>query len=242
MDANEIRWTAAVADLEQALGYAFRDPALLRDALTHPSYRFENAVEADNQRLEFLGDAVLGFLLADRIFRGPEEHPEGMLTVLRASVASGAALAAKARTLALGPALLLGRGEALTGGRDRDSDLADAFEAVLGAVYVDGGIAAVSDVFDRLFAADLEHLGRDPWIDNPKGRLQSLAQKTFRVDPVYVTLSETGPMHSRVFAVRVTVGEERSAEGRGPTKRAAQAAAAAALLRHLDETATEEAT
>ena len=123
-----------------------------------------------------------------------------------------------------------------------DHDLADAFEAVLGAVYVDGGIAAVSDVFDRLFAADLEHLGRDPWIDNPKGRLQSLAQKTFRVDPVYVTLSETGPMHSRVFAVRVTVGEERSAEGRGPTKRAAQAAAAAALLRHLDETATEEAT
>ena len=242
MDEEQANWIGAAAALERALGHAFRDPALLRAALTHPSHRFEASGDVDNQRLEFLGDAVLGFLLADRIFRGPDEHPEGMLTVLRASVASGAALAAKARTLALGPALLLGRGEALTGGRDRDSDLADAFEAVLGAVYVDGGIAAVSDVFDRLFAADLEHLGRDPWIDNPKGRLQSLAQKTFRVDPVYVTLSETGPMHSRVFAVRVTVGEERSAEGRGPTKRAAQAAAAAALLRHLDETATEEAT
>lgn len=237
MDANEIRWTAAVADLEQALGYAFRDPALLRDALTHPSYRFENAVEADNQRLEFLGDAVLGFLLADRIYRSRQDHPEGMLTILRAAVASGASLAVKARALGLGPALLLGRGEELTGGRDRDSDLSDAFESVLGAVYVDGGIDAVSAVFDRLFAVEMATMGRDPWLDNPKGRLQSLAQKEHRVDPVYETVSESGPKHNRVFEVRVAVGEGLTAEGAGATKRAAQAAAAAALLRKVEETA-----
>lgn len=236
MDANDNTWAVAVANLQQALGYTFRDPTLLRDALTHPSYRFENDAEADNQRLEFLGDAVLGFLLADRIYRTRRDHPEGMLTILRAAVASGASLAVKARSLGLGPALLLGRGEELTGGRDRDSDLSDAFESVLGAVYVDGGIDAVSAVFDRLFAGEMATMSHDPWIDNPKGRLQSLAQKEYRVDPVYETVSESGPKHSRVFEVRVTVGDGLTAEGTGSTKRAAQAAAAATLLKKLEVT------
>ncbi|MGI5869764.1 MAG: ribonuclease III [Kiritimatiellia bacterium] len=235
MDANDTSWAAAVADLERALGYAFRDPALLRTALTHPSYRTERQAGADNQRLEFLGDAVLGFLLADCIYHAHEDHPEGMLTILRASIANGAALAAKARALGLGPALLLGRGEEITGGRDRESDLSDAFESILGAVYIDGGFDAVSAVFERVFADEVANLAHDPWIDNPKGKLQNLAIKNHGVDPVYETLAETGPVHNRVFTARVTVGEALAAEGSGASKRAAQAAAAAALLKQLKE-------
>lgn len=202
-------------ELQKSLGYKFKDLALLESALTHRSYRFENNTETDNQRLEFLGDSVLGFLLADRVFRGYAEHPEGMLTVLRASVASGVALANKARSLHVGDALLLGNGERMTGGQNRESNLADVFEALLGAIYLDGGIEAVSSVFDALFAEELSDLNEDPWRDNPKGQLQSIAQKDFHVDPVYETLEETGPKHCSRFRVRVSVGEELKAEGRG---------------------------
>ncbi len=221
-------------DLQASLGYVFTKPELLEIALTHRSYRFENNTETDNQRLEFLGDAVLGFLLADRIFRGFAEHPEGMLTVFRASVASGVVLAVKARSLRIGEALLLGNGERLTGGQDRESNLADAFEALLGAIYIDGGIDAVSNVFDRLFADELSELKEDPWIDNPKGHLQSIAQKEYHVEPLYETLEEIGPKHCNSFRVRVSVGETLKAEGVGGTKRAAQSAAAAELLKGMD--------
>jgi len=224
------------SDLEVSLGYRFRDPALLETALTHRSHRFENESGSDNQRLEFLGDAVLGFLLADRVFRGYAEHPEGMLTVLRASIASGVALAAKARTLRIGEALLLGHGEQITGGRERESNLTDALEAVFGAVYLDGGIEAVSGVFDRLFADEIGGLGGDPWMDNPKGRLQSIAQKVHHREPVYETLEETGPKHCARFKVRATLAEGLSAEGSGGTKRTAQSAAAEALLKKIEGT------
>lgn len=233
MQQNPENWQAAVAALETKLGYTFHDTALITEALTHPSYHFEQGLDYDNQRLEFLGDAVLGFYLADRIYRMRQDHPEGMLTILRASIASGAALAARARGLGLGAALLLGRGEAMTGGRDRESDLSDAMEAVLGALYLDGGIAAVSGVLDRLLAEEIAHLGRDPWMDNPKGKLQSITQKRYRIDPVYTLIEERGPKHEREFEVLVEVGDIGKAQGVGGTKRAAQAAAAAALLRQL---------
>ncbi len=221
-------------ELQKSLGYEFKSSDLLESALTHRSYRFENNTETDNQRLEFLGDSVLGFLLADRVFRGYVEHPEGMLTVLRASVASGVALACKARSLHLGDALLLGNGERTTGGQNRESNLADMFEALLGAIYLDGGIEAVSNVFDNLFAEELSALKDDPWSDNPKGHLQSIAQKDYQVDPVYETLEETGPKHCSRFRVRVSVGEALKAEGTGGTKRAAQSVAATALLKEME--------
>lgn len=223
-------------ELQKSLGYEFKSPALLESALTHRSYRFENNTETDNQRLEFLGDSVLGFLLADRVFRGYAEHPEGMLTVLRASVASGMALASKARSLHLGDALLLGNGERTTGGQNRDSNLADVFEALLGAIYLDGGIEAVSNVFDNLFAEELSELKEDPWNDNPKGHLQSIAQKDYLVDPVYETLEETGPKHCSSFRVRVSIGDNLEAEGIGGTKRAAQSEAATKLLKEMATT------
>lgn len=216
-----------------AFGHAFADPALLETALTHPSFARENPGAPDNQRLEFLGDAVLGFLLADLVFRGGADKPEGELTRRRAAVASGAALAAKAREIGLGAALRLGRGEAKTGGADRASNLEDAMEAVFGAIYLDGGLGAARAALERLFAAELAALPSvGEWSDNPRGELQALAQAQFGAQPEYGPVSASGPAHEPVFEATVRAGDEE-ASGRGPTKHAAQAAAAAALLARL---------
>jgi len=226
---------AATRALAGRLGHTFRNPTLFEAALTHRSFSHEQPVPViDNQRLEFLGDAVLGFLLADRVFQDQHDHPEGMLTILRSALASGVALAEKARQFELGAALRLGLGERRTGGQDRDSNLADALEAVIGAVYLDGGIEAVSAVFDRLFREDMAALRADPWRDNPKGRLQNLAHHTYHVEPVYELVSETGPRHDARFQIRVRVGGTPAADGWGTTKRAAQAAAAAAWLKQTE--------
>lgn len=223
----------ATTALEHALGYRFRDPVKLELALTHRSYANEHALPVDNQRLEFLGDAVLGFLLADRVFCGYATHPEGMLTILRASIASGAALAKKGRQLGLGAILRLGNGEQATGGADRDSNLTDALEAVLGAVYLDGGMPAIREVFDRIFGEDLAALQDDPWRDNPKGELQSIAQRDYQVQPTYTIIQETGPVHQKQFRSCVSINDVLQAEGAGVTKRAAEVAAAAALLKQM---------
>ena len=218
-----------------AFGHAFADPALLAAALTHPSFAEENPGAADNQRLEFLGDAVLGFLLADLVFRGETKRPEGELTRRRAAVASGAALAAKGREIGLGAALRLGRGEAKTGGADRASNLEDAMEALFGAVYLDGGLDAARAALERLFARELAALpSLGEWSDNPRGELQALAQARFGVQPDYGPVSVSGPAHEPVFEAVVRAGGEE-ATGRGPSKHAAQAAAAAALLARLGE-------
>ena len=216
-----------------AFGHAFADPALLETALVHPSFAKENPGAADNQRLEFLGDAVLGFLLADRVFRGDASGPEGELTRQRAAVASGAALAAKGREIGLGAALRLGRGEAKTGGAERASNLEDAMEAVFGAVYLDGGLGAARAALEKLFAAELAALPSvGEWSGNPRGELQALAQARFGAAPEYGPVAVSGPAHAPVFEATVRAGGEEAA-GRGPSKQAAQAAAAAALLASL---------
>ena len=224
-------------EIEKSIGYEFKDKFLLTCAAIHRSYKFENKCEEDNQRLEFLGDAVLGFLLADRIFKKASNHPEGMLTVARSSIASGASLAVKAASIGLGDVLLLGHGETITGGRKRESNLADAIEALLGAVYIDGGIEAVSNVFDKLFEDDLQKLTDNKWYDNPKGHLQYIAQKKYQACPVYETIRQTGPEHNATFVVRVSVADKFFAEGQGASKQAAQSAAARALM---DDIGNEE--
>lgn len=222
--------------LEDVLGYRFRDPALLETALTHRSFRFESREACtDNQRLEFLGDAVLGFLLADIVYQRYEEHPEGMLTILRSRVVSTAALAETAREIGLGTHLRLGRGEAASGGCERDSTLADAMEALLAALYLDAGIERTLEVFQRLFETRLRSLQEDVWLGNPKGRLQQLAQRQFHTSPVYRTLAEEGPHHARVFRSEVAIGGLHRAEGTGNNKRSAQVAAARALLSLLGD-------
>lgn len=224
----------AYHNLEDVLGYRFRDPVRLETALTHRSFRFENReAGVDNERLEFLGDAVLGFLLADLVYERYEEHPEGVLTILRSRIVSTSALASVARDIGLGAHLRLGRGEVAGGGRERESMLADAMEALLAALYLDAGIRKAAKVFQKLFASRLDALTEDVWEDNPKGRLQQLAQRDFHAAPVYRTLAEEGPHHARVFRAEVAVGDDRRAEGEGNSKQSAQVAAARALLAAL---------
>jgi ribonuclease-3 len=226
--------------LEKALGHRFRRRDLLRAALTHRSYRFESAegerataVEPDNQRLEFLGDAVLGLLTAEHVFDAYADAREGTLTTARSRVTSGKALAALAASLELGAHLHVGRGEESSGGRGRESNLADALEAVLGAVYCDGGIRAARKVFSRLFVPLVEGLADDPWEGNPKGRLQELAQARWKTSPVYRLVRREGPAHNAVFSVEVVVKGRARGVGKGRNKQQAERQAARRALERL---------
>ncbi len=229
---------ASLNELEQILGYNFKDRSLLEAALTHSSYRYENPQDCtDNERLEFLGDAVLGLILADIVYRRYQRQQEGTLTILRSHIASEPGLAAVARDLGLGRFLRLGRGEELSGGRNRDSMLADAMEAILGALYLDAGIAAATSVFERTFEQRLNSLPRDHWADNPKGKLQQISLRRYQIPPSYRTLSEEGPPHAKIFTAEVALGEHCRATGSGTNKQSAQVAAAEALLAQLDREA-----
>jgi ribonuclease-3 len=217
--------------LERAIGHRFRDRKLLETALTHASYRVEQGgAGADNQRLEFLGDAVLGVLAAESLFAAHGALDEGGLSVLRSQATSGKTLAAAARRLGLGPRLRMGRGELLAGGAERDGALADALEAIIGAVWLDGGLKAARKTYAALATQPDETQPLNVWADNPKGRLQEYAQHHHRTVPVYALCDESGPAHRPSYRVRVSVGEALSAEGEGPTKRAAEADAAGRLL------------
>lgn len=227
--------------VEEKLGYKFSNIKHLEEAFTHRSYRFEMKLDYDNQRLEFLGDAVLGFLLADFVYRKQEDQPEGVLTVLRSNVASGVALAELAAELELGEHLALGKGEKQSGGDKRESNLADLMEAVLGAVYIDGGLDAIRPVFNKLFDKGLKNMKNDIWHDNPKGFLQHIAQKYYDVAPTYEIVSKEGPMHNLVFTAEVLIpGKELKGYGKGSTKQMAQVNAAIELLKLLPEVGNEQ--
>lgn len=222
--------------LEKAIGYRFRKRARLALALTHRSYRFENAdVEEDNQRLEFLGDAVLGFAVAAHAYETNENHDEGVMTSLRSQVTSGQALATIARTLELGEYLLMGKGEQQSGGRARSSNLADALEALLGAAYQDGDMKAVRKIFKKVFVPELAALSGDVWASNPKGKLQEISQRRWKKSPVYHLRKETGPAHAAVFTVDVELDDGISATGEGRSKQNAQREAARQALKMLGE-------
>jgi ribonuclease-3 len=220
--------------LENRLGYVFRAPEGLRQALTHPSRRHEMALAGqiveDNQRLEFLGDAALGLLAANALYRSFPACPEGELTRLRSGLTSTQALAAVARELGLGETVLLGKGEDSSGGRTRESNLADTLEAVLGAAWLDGGWPALHTIFERVFAPRLEELAAVGAEGNPKGALQEIAQRDHGRPPDYVTVEESGPAHARHFVVEVRVEGVPCGRGEGPSKRAAEHAAARAAL------------
>jgi ribonuclease-3 len=216
--------------LQTRLGYAFADANLLQTALTHPSFRHEHPeAGADNQRLEFLGDAVLGLLLAEQLFREKPEADEGALTVLRSRCSNGRVLAEIARSLALNECLLLGRGAGHDGNRCRPSSLAAALEAILGAAWIDGGLEAARAIYARLFHDRAGALEADPWRDNPKGELQARVQAGEPVLPVYTLLAADGPEHAPRYRVQVEAAGCR-AVGEGGSKQAAEKAAARAWL------------
>ncbi len=216
--------------LQRTLGHRFRRLTLLRRALTHPSYVNEHPDEAggDNQRLEFLGDAVIDFIAAAWVYRRYTEFAEGRMTRLRAALVRTETLARLARQVGIDETLRLGYGEEEAGGRQRDPNLCDAFEAVVGAVYLDGGIAAARAFVEPLLGpvarATLERAAdRDA-----KSRLQEWSQAEQRVTPRYRIVAERGPDHAKTFEAQVLLGDRVVGQGSGRSKQAAEQAAAEA--------------
>jgi len=216
------------------LGYRFQNQDLLQLALTHPSARYERNLPDDNQRLEYLGDAVLGLAAANYLYHHFRELPEGQLTMLRSNLTSTTTLAEMARNNGLGPLLALGRGEEQSGGREKSNNLADTLEAVIGAIYLDGTMAAVEDVFSRLFVPLLDGATTSPSSANYKGILQEWAQKAGLPCPGYSVVEEAGPAHLRLFSIEVQLVDGRKATGQGSTKRAAEQEAAMKLLSQIN--------
>jgi len=230
-------------ELQRQLDYVFRDLGLLTLALTHPSVAHEQGLPLQtNQRLEFLGDAVLQLVLTRELYEKFPDSGEGPLTKARAKLVNRRSLAERARHLNLGQHLMLSRGEELSGGRNRGSALADAFEALLGAVFLDAGFEAARDFILRQFLAAFGELSVIPTLENPKGELQELLQSFSSEAPRYHVASATGPDHDREFECTVHHAGVELARGRGKSKKAAESEAALAALVIVRERREAEAT
>lgn len=218
-----------IDEAQQAIGYRFGCPALLDEALTHKSYVNEQKDRGgrDNERLEFLGDAVLSLIIGEHVVAALPDASEGELSKLKARLVSEASLARAARGLGLGALLRLGRGEELNQGRDKNSLLANAVEAVLAAIYLDGGLDAARAFALRACAGELEQIGNDAEAQGDyKTQLQEWCQKRYETLPQYETVRESGPDHQKLFEVQVTVQGELVGAGVGRTKKEAEQVAA----------------
>lgn len=214
---------------ETALGYSFSDPALLERALTHASHGDGRSRTASNERLEFLGDRVLGLMAAETLFKAFEGLDEGGLAHRLNALVNKDACARAARRIGLGEALRLSPAEERLGGREKTSILADGCEAVIGALYLDGGLPAARGFFDRLWAEEIEGLTKRP--KDPKSRLQEWAAQKGYGAPVYETVARKGPDHRPVFEIEVAVKGLEPARGEGGSKQDAQREAAQSLLK-----------
>lgn len=224
-----------IADLQKKLGIVFIEPGLLRQALVHSSYINENpaAVPGHNERLEFLGDAVLGLVAAGELYRSFPDLSEGELTRLRAALVRRDTLARVARSVDLGSFLLMGKGEESGGGRGKSTNLAGALEAVVAAVYLDAGLDAAGEMVARLFASEWPKLSGPEAVIDFKSRLQEIVQSRFQRTPLYRLVSETGPHHDMIFTVEVSVNSEVLGQGSGRSKKLAETEAARAALARL---------
>jgi ribonuclease-3 len=233
--------TASSRNLEQDLGIEFSDRSLLERALTHRSFLNENPhwPLEDNERLEFLGDAVLDFVVAEYLYRHFPEETEGELTSLRAALVRTEMLADFARQIDLGIYLRLGRGEAESGGRERPALLCSAFEALVGALYLDQGIGTVIDLVVRLVTPAISDILAQEANKDAKSRLQEWSQGYWHLTPTYCTVAERGPDHAKEFTVEVSIGDKVYGQGTGPSKQIAEQAAAEAALATLERRATE---
>ncbi len=215
-----------------ALGYRFADPELLQLALRHRSWCAENGNVAPNERLEFLGDSVLGLVITDHLYRTYRDEPEGVLARRRAELVSTVMLAEVARGLELGPRIHLGRGEEATGGRNKPSILADALEALFGAVYLDGGLEVVAAFILELFRDRISDVAAEEFTTDHKSRLQELAAQRYGELPVY-ELAGSGPEHAKTFTAEVTVDGSVAGTGEGRTKKEAEQHAAEVAYERL---------
>jgi ribonuclease-3 len=222
--------------LEESLGYTFQDPALFAEAMTHRSYANEFHAQdlPDNERLEFLGDAVLDLVISQYLMAALPDSPEGALTRIRAEVVSLPGLSPLAMSLDLGSCLLLGKGEESSGGRKKPSLLADALEALFGAIFTDGGFESAKLTIMPLFVPLLQQASNDDGQDF-KSRLQEVLQSTHRDLPVYNLVETTGPPHERIYHIDVLINDRSYGTGRGRTKKSAEQDAAKATLILLAE-------
>jgi len=220
--------------VEELLGYRFRDPTLLDEALTHASHKNEVGGDVvDYERLEFLGDAVVELAVSELLFRRLPGAREGRLTQLRARLVNARTLATIARHLGLGAHIRVGRGEEKSGGRARRSILADVLEALAGAIYLDGGYVEVSALVARLVDRRLEETLVQDSVKDPKSRLQEWAQHVHQITPAYALVDVSGPQHDARFVAEVTVGDALNAKGGGASKKEAEQQAAAAALQEV---------
>ena len=228
-------------EMERRLGVTFKNRALLRHALIHKSLTNDLGESGllSNERLEFLGDSVLGMLVSEQLFRAYPDRDEGQLTLLRSAFVRASSLAAWARELDLGQFVMVGRGESRAGGRSREALLSSAFEAVLGAVFVDRGFRAARKLVLRFVEPELVAVGERQVVD-AKSRLQQVSQARFSVTPTYEVLDVSGAGHSPVFTVKVTAGGAVTAIAEGRSKQTAQQTAAAEALATIEAMPVEE--
>jgi ribonuclease-3 len=222
--------------LQAAIRTKFKNPSLLRRALTHRSYVNEhgNGI-GDNERLEYLGDSVLALVVNEYLYRHYEDYREGRLAKIKSSVVSETTLAGIAKKIHLGEHLLMGRGEENSGGRERPSILADALEAVIGAVYLDAGLKACRQFITRLFRDEIEESEGLGQSRDPKTALQEYVQRKYRERPVYEVVDERGPDHDKEFTVKLLIRGREIVTADGPSKRKAEMNAARASLRIIED-------
>lgn len=226
---------SALDALQAALGVNFKDEALLQQALAHRSYLNENPALhlVSNERLEFLGDAVLGFVVANELYSRFPDFSEGELTKLRAALVRGETLGRIAASLQLGDYLYLGHGEEESGGRSRPRNLSCTLEAVIGAVFLDSGLDVAESFILRMVNGELEGVVEDKFAADYKSRLQQIIQSERKITPVYRTIEEVGPDHAKTFTVEVLAGDVILGRGSGRSKRAAEVDAARHALQGL---------
>jgi len=221
--------------IEKQLGYAFKDKKLLFLAFIHRSFYNENRelVQEHNERLEFLGDSVLGLIVSDYLYHHLPRQPEGALSQLRANLVEASTCSHFLQKLGLAQNVLLGKGERLNAGRGRETILADLFEALIGAVYIDGGIEGARTVFWSHFSQEIQVILQKPG-RNWKAELQDYSQKKYQKPPIYKVEKETGPDHSKVFYVIAYLDEKEVGKGVGTSKKEAEQSAAQEALRKLN--------
>jgi ribonuclease-3 len=231
---------AQLEELERRTGYPFRDPALLQRALTHKSFLSDNGTGPfspldDNEQLEFLGDAILGFLASESLYHAFPAYPEGKLSRLKGHVVSASHLAEAALALDLGAYLLLGRGEEMNRGRVKPALLANALEALIAAIHLDGGLEPCREFVDRFVLSAAAGAGSllAPVPLDAKSELQELAQALRLPIPRYSIVQEKGPEHSKIFTVEARIGKDLTATGEGSSKKVASQQAASILLQTL---------
>ncbi len=219
--------------IESKIGHVFNDRKLLVLAFIHCSFVNENRdITTHNERLEFLGDSVLGVLVADHLYRHFPTTSEGDLSYLRSRLVEASSCVLYIQKLDIDKFLLLGKGERMNGGRGRDSILADFFEALIGAIYLDGGLEAARHFIFKIFAEEIEAILQKP-LRNWKALLQDHCQKQLQQTPVYKVLNETGPDHSKQFTMAVMLGNKELGQGSGSSKKEAQQAAAENALNNM---------